>query len=144
MVKQVSAATFEADVLKNAKPVLVDFYADWCGPCKMTAPVLDKLSEAQDAVEIVKINVDENPEIAQQYSVSRQSVYDTLNRAMLSLSATEEKLHWASASENRQKVLRKLCGQISALPVEPSGQPAKAEILDALQGLLSEEEHYGV
>ena len=69
MVKQVSAATFEADVLKNAKPVLVDFYADWCGPCKMTAPVLDKLSEAQDAVEIVKINVDENPEIAQKYDV---------------------------------------------------------------------------
>lgn len=69
MVKQVSAATFEADVLKNAKPVLVDFYADWCGPCKMTAPVLDKLSEAQDAVEIVKINVDENPEIAQAYQV---------------------------------------------------------------------------
>ena len=69
MVKQVSAATFEADVLKNAKPVLVDFYADWCGPCKMTAPVLDKLSEAQDAVEIVKINVDENSELARKYGV---------------------------------------------------------------------------
>ena len=69
MVKQVSAATFEAEVLKNAKPVLVDFYADWCGPCKMTAPVLEKLSEAQDAVEIVKLNVDESPEIAQQYQV---------------------------------------------------------------------------
>ena len=97
--------------------------------------------------EMLKLYCDEDyslTEIAQQYSVSRQSVYDTLNRAMLSLSATEEKLHWASASENRQKVLRKLCGQISALPVEPSGQPAKAEILDALQGLLSEEEHYGV
>ena len=97
--------------------------------------------------EMLKLYCDEDyslTEIAQQYSVSRQSVYDTLNRAMLSLSAAEEKLHWASASENRQKVLRKLFGQISALPVEPSGQPAKAEILDALQGLLSEEEHYGV
>lgn len=97
--------------------------------------------------EMLKLYCDEDyslTEIAQQYSVSRQSVYDTLNRAMLSLSAAEEKLHWASASENRQKVLRKLVGQISALPVEPSGQSAKAEILDALQGLLSEEEHYGV
>ena len=97
--------------------------------------------------EMLKLYCDEDyslTEIAQQYSVSRQSVYDTLNRAMLSLSAAEEKLHWASASENRQKVLRKLVGQISALPVEPSGQSAKAEILGALQGLLSEEEHYGV
>ena len=97
--------------------------------------------------EMLKLYCDEDyslTEIAQQYSVSRQSVYDTLNRAMLSLSAAEEKLHWASASENRQKVLRKLVGQISALPVEPSGQSARAEILDALQGLLSEEEHYGV
>ena len=97
--------------------------------------------------EMLKLYCDEDyslTEIAQQYAVSRQSVYDTLNRAMLSLSAAEEKLHWASASENRQKVLRKLCGQVRALPVEPSGQSAKAEILDALQGLLSEEEHYGV
>ena len=97
--------------------------------------------------EMLKLYCDEDyslTEIAQQYSVSRQSVYDTLNRAMLSLSAAEEKLHWASASENRQKVLRKLCGQVRALPVEPSGQSARAEILDALQGLLSEEDHYGV
>ncbi len=97
--------------------------------------------------EMLKLYCDEDyslTEIAQQYSVSRQSVYDTLNRAMLSLSAAEEKLHWASASENRQKVLRKLCGQVRALPVEPSGQSARAEILGALQGLLSEEEHYGV
>ena len=97
--------------------------------------------------EMLKLYCDEDyslTEIAQQYAVSRQSVYDTLNRAMLSLSAAEEKLHWASASENRQKVLRKLCGQVRALPVEPSGQSARAEILNALQGLLSEEEHYGV
>ena len=97
--------------------------------------------------EMLKLYCDEDyslTEIAQQYSVSRQSVYDTLNRAMLSLSSTEEKLHWASASENRQKVLRKLCDQVRALPVEPSGRTAQAEILEDLQGLLSEEEHYGV
>ena len=97
--------------------------------------------------EMLKLYCDEDyslTEIAQQYSVSRQSVYDTLNRAMLSLSATEEKLHWASASENRQKALRKLYDQVRALPVEPSGQSARTEIMDGLQGLLSEEEHYGV
>ena len=97
--------------------------------------------------EMLKLYCDEDyslTEIAQQYSVSRQSVYDTLNRAMLSLSATEEKLHWASASENRQKALRKLYDQVRALPVEPSGESDRAEILDGLQGLLSEEEHYGV
>lgn len=69
MVEIITDANFEEVVLKSEIPVLVDFYADWCGPCKMTAPVLDKLSEAQDAVEIVKINVDENPEIAQAYQV---------------------------------------------------------------------------
>lgn len=103
------------------------------------------LTENQSAM--LKLYCDEDyslTEIAQLYSVSRQSVYDTLNRAMLFLSATEEKLHWASASENRQKELRKLCEMVSRLPVEPSGLPARADILSALQGILSEEERYGV
>ena len=97
--------------------------------------------------EMLKLYCDEDyslTEIAQLYSVSRQSVYDTLNRAMLFLSATEEKLHWASASENRQKELRRLCGMVSVLLVEPAGQSARDEILAGLQGILSEEERYGV
>ncbi len=69
MVKQISEAEFEAEVLKSDKPVLVDFYADWCGPCKMTAPVLDKLAEMVDAVGFAKINVDENPNLAAKYQV---------------------------------------------------------------------------
>ncbi len=97
--------------------------------------------------EMLKLYCDEDyslTEIAQQYAVSRQSVYDTLNRAILTLSAAEEKLHWASASENRQKELRKLCEKVEALPVEASGRAAKEEILTDLQKLLSEEEQYGV
>ena len=97
--------------------------------------------------EMLKLYCDEDyslTEIAQQYSVSRQSVYDTLNRAILTLSATEEKLHWASASENRQKELRKLCELVRALPVESSGRAAKEEIMTGLQKILSEEEQYGV
>lgn len=97
--------------------------------------------------EMLKLYCDEDyslTEIAQQYAVSRQSVYDTLNRAILTLSAAEEKLHWASASENRQKELRKLCEKVMALPVETSGRAAKEEILSDLKNLLSEEEQYGV
>ena len=97
--------------------------------------------------EMLKLYCDEDyslTEIAQQYAVSRQSVYDTLNRAILTLSAAEEKLHWASASENRQKELRKLCEKVMALPVETSGRAAKEEILTDLKKLLSEEEQYGV
>jgi hypothetical protein len=69
MVKQINEAEFEAEVLKSEKPVLVDFYADWCGPCKMTAPVLEKLSETLDTVAFAKINVDDNPNLAQKYQV---------------------------------------------------------------------------
>jgi predicted DNA-binding protein YlxM (UPF0122 family) len=97
--------------------------------------------------EMLKLYCDEDyslTEIAQQYAVSRQSVYDTLNRAILTLSAAEEKLHWASASENRQKELRKLFEKVEALPVETSGRTAKEEILTDLKKLLSEEEQYGV
>ena len=61
---------FEEKVLKADKPVLVDFYADWCGPGKMMIPVLDQLSgEKADQIEIYKINVDENPDVAKQYRV---------------------------------------------------------------------------
>jgi thioredoxin 1 len=66
----VTAATFEKEVKKADKPVLVDFWAEWCGPCRMIAPILEELSvEFSDQVKIVKLNVDSNPEIAQAYNV---------------------------------------------------------------------------
>jgi len=66
----VTKDNFEQEVLKAETPVMVDFYADWCGPCKMAAPVLDKLAEEfSGKVKIVKLNVDENQEIAQKYQV---------------------------------------------------------------------------
>ena len=60
---------FDSKVLKSAKPIMVDFYADWCGPCKLAAPILDELLEEQQDVEIVKLNVDENPETPRKYGV---------------------------------------------------------------------------
>jgi len=61
---------FEEKVLKSDKPVVVDFYAEWCGPCKMASPIVDKLADQYaDKVVIGKVNVDENAKTAQQYNV---------------------------------------------------------------------------
>jgi thioredoxin 1 len=54
--------SFEADILKSEKPVIIDFWAEWCGPCRQIAPALEDLSNEQDAVTIAKMNIDENPE----------------------------------------------------------------------------------
>ena len=57
-------------IIKGDKPVLVDFYADWCGPCRMVAPTIEELSAERDDAEIVKVNVDNSPELAIRYGVS--------------------------------------------------------------------------
>ena len=68
-VLNVTAETFEAEVLKNPKPVLVDFWAPWCGPCKMVGPVLEEIAADRDDVVIAKVNVDDDRELAKQYKV---------------------------------------------------------------------------
>ena len=68
--KTVTDASFGADVLSASKPILVDFWAEWCGPCRMIAPALEELSdELSDRVEIVKLNIDENPVAPSKYGV---------------------------------------------------------------------------
>ena len=69
MVKQINASNFDEEVLKAEGLVVVDLYADWCGPCKMMGPVLESLSEDYEDVKFAKLNVDDNPDIAAKYGV---------------------------------------------------------------------------
>ncbi len=70
MITHITDENFEAEVLKADVPVIVDFYADWCGPCKMMVPVLDMVSKEQgNKIKIVKLNVDENPATTAAYRV---------------------------------------------------------------------------
>jgi thioredoxin 1 len=69
-MKKVTDESFEADVLQNDKPVLVDYWAEWCGPCRQVAPVLEAiLAEHGDKIDIVKLNVDQNPKVTQKYGI---------------------------------------------------------------------------
>ena len=70
MTSKVTDASFKADVLDSSEPVVVDFWAEWCGPCRMIAPALDEISkELQGKVKIVKMNVDENQQVPGQFGI---------------------------------------------------------------------------
>lgn len=66
---KLNAINFEYEVMKSDKPVLVDFYADWCGPCRMLGPVIEELTNQRNDIKVCKLNVDENPELAQAFRV---------------------------------------------------------------------------
>ena len=69
-IVHLSDAAFEKDVLESAKPVLVDYWAEWCGPCKMIAPILEDMAEEYDGrVTIAKLNIDENPSTPRKYGI---------------------------------------------------------------------------
>ena len=69
-VLNVTSENYESEVLKSDKKVLIDFYADWCGPCKMMSPVIDEIAEEmKETIKVGKINVDENQDLAMEYGV---------------------------------------------------------------------------
>jgi thioredoxin len=71
MADVVTESTFEQEVLKSETPVLVDFWAEWCGPCHAVAPILDKIAEERAGeLRLVKVNIDEEPEIAERYGIA--------------------------------------------------------------------------
>ena len=69
-VINLNEANFEAEVLNSDKPVLVDFFAIWCGPCKMVSPIIDEIAEERQDIKVCKVNVDEAPTLAERFSVS--------------------------------------------------------------------------
>ncbi len=68
-VTVITKENFESEVLKSTKPVLLDFWASWCGPCRMLSPIVDEIAEENDTIKVGKINVDEEPELAQAFKV---------------------------------------------------------------------------
>ena len=65
----INRENFEAEVLESKKPVLLDFFASWCGPCKMLSPIIDEIAAEREDVQVVKIDIDEQPELAAAYGV---------------------------------------------------------------------------
>ena len=65
----VTDESFETEVIKAGKPVIVDFWAEWCGPCKMIAPILEEIAAEEDNIKIAKVNVDDSPDLARRYEI---------------------------------------------------------------------------
>ncbi|WP_072314753.1 thioredoxin [Agrococcus sp. Marseille-P2731] len=69
-MKEVTTASFEQDVLKSEKPVVVDFWAAWCGPCRAVSPILEQINDETEKLDVVKVNVDQEPDLAMRYNIT--------------------------------------------------------------------------
>ena len=82
-VIQITKENFEQEVMQSDKPVLLDFYADWCGPCRMVAPVVHEIAQENDQIKVGKINVDQDPELAVRFQVSSIPLLVVMNNGQV-------------------------------------------------------------
>ncbi len=85
MIKELNSENFNSEVIDNDEKVLVDFYADWCGPCKMIAPILEEIAREHNEIKIGKVNVDDYPELAIKYRVASVPTLILFDRGAISV-----------------------------------------------------------
>jgi len=105
MVISVNQDNFKQEVIEEKGVVLVDFYADWCGPCRMTGPIIDELSEELKEIKFVKVNIDENPDLA-----SRYQIFSIPSFLIFKNGAVVSSLVGARSKENLLDELKKFTG----------------------------------
>ena len=103
-IKSIKEDAFEEEVVKSELPVLIDFWAEWCGPCKEVSPILEEIStEMSDSIKIVKVNIDENPNIPSQYGVQSIPTLIIFKKGevvatKIGMSSKNELLSWINTS----------------------------------------------
>ena len=129
-VGKVSDASFESDVLKSAEPVVVDFWAEWCGPCRMIAPALEEIAgQLGNKVKIVKLNVDENPNTAAKYGImSIPTLMLFKNGEIASAMGDKVKIVKLNVDENPQVASKYGVMSIPTLMIFKGGEMASRQV----------------